>query len=39
MHSRLAEDSIYSFFVRQRPLADVAQITPSGVIVCPGIWN
>jgi chromosome partitioning protein len=32
---RLAEDSIYSFFVRQRPLEDVAQITPSGVIVCP----
>jgi|SRR5690348_5353539 len=32
---RLADDSIYSFFVRQRPLADVAQITASGVILCP----
>jgi chromosome partitioning protein len=34
-HPKLADDSIYSFFVRQRALADVAQITPSGVIVCP----
>src|SRR6266496_2335792 len=34
-HPQLADDSIYSFFVRQRALADVAQITPSGVIVCP----
>src|SRR5437868_296854 len=33
---RLADDSIYSFFMRQRPLADVAQITGSGVILCPG---
>ncbi len=32
---RLADDSIYSFFVRQRPLSDVAQITASGVILCP----
>jgi len=32
---RLAEDSIYSFFVRQRPLADLAVVSPSGVIVCP----
>ncbi len=30
-----ADDSMYSFFVRQRPLEEVAQITPSGVIVCP----
>ena len=36
MHSRLADDSVYAFFVRQRPLADLAQITPSGVIICPG---
>ena len=32
---RLADDSIYSFFVRQRPLADVAVVSASGVIVCP----
>jgi chromosome partitioning protein len=32
---RLADDSIYSFFVRHRPLSDLAQITPSGVILCP----
>ena len=30
-HPRLADDSVYSFFVRQRPLADVAQIATSGV--------
>src|SRR6266700_3527029 len=35
-HPRLADDSVYSFFMRQRPLADIAQITASGVIVCPG---
>ena len=34
-HPRLADDSVYSFFMRQRPLADVAQITSSGVILCP----
>jgi chromosome partitioning protein len=34
-HPRLADDSVYSFFMRQRPLADLAQITSSGVIVCP----
>jgi chromosome partitioning protein len=34
-HPRLADDSVYSFFVRQRPLADLAQITPSGVVFCP----
>ena len=33
---RLADDSVYSFFVRQRPLADVSQITESGVFLCPG---
>ncbi len=33
---RLADDSVYSFFVRQRPLADVTEIAPSGVMVCPG---
>ena len=35
LRPRLAEDSIYAFFVRGRPLADVAQITRSGVVVCP----
>lgn len=34
-HPRAADDSVYGFFVRQRPLADVAQITDSGVILCP----
>jgi len=33
---RLADDSVYSFFVRQRPLADVTEIAASGVMVCPG---
>ena len=32
---RLAEDTVYSFFVRQRPLADLAVITRSGVVLCP----
>ena len=32
---RLADESVYSFFVRQRPLGDVAVITRSGVVVCP----
>jgi chromosome partitioning protein len=32
---KLADDSVYSFFVRQRPLGDVAQITRSGVVLCP----
>jgi chromosome partitioning protein len=35
VHPRLADDSVYSFFMRQRPLADIAQITASGVILCP----
>ena len=35
VHPKNADDSIYSFFVRQRPLDDVAQITKSGVIVLP----
>jgi chromosome partitioning protein len=33
--TRLADDSVYSFFVRQRPLADLAVITRSGVVLCP----
>ena len=35
LQPRLADDSVYSFFVRQRPLADVALITKSGVVLCP----
>src|SRR5260221_992685 len=34
-HPKLADDSVYSFFVRQRPLADIARITKSGVALCP----
>lgn len=30
-----ADDTMYSFFLRQRPLADLAQITRSGVILLP----
>ncbi|HVE49217.1 MAG TPA: ParA family protein [Casimicrobiaceae bacterium] len=32
---RHADDTIYSIFMRQRPLADLAVITRSGVAVCP----
>jgi len=32
---RHADDTMYSFFIRQRPLADIAQITKSGVVICP----
>ncbi len=32
---RLADDSVYSFFIRQRPLGDLAVITRSGVALCP----
>jgi chromosome partitioning protein len=32
---RLADESIYSFFMRQRPLDEVSQITNSGVMLCP----
>src|SRR5512144_1845239 len=35
VHPKRAEDSIYSFFVHQRPLPDVARITKSGVVLCP----
>ena len=34
-HAKLADESVYSFFVRQRPLADIARITRSGVVLCP----
>ena len=32
---RLADETVYSFFVRQRPLAELAVITRSGVVLCP----
>ncbi len=32
---RHADDTIYSFFVRQRPLPEIAQISRSGVVLCP----
>jgi len=32
---RLADDTVYSFFMRQRPLDETAQITKSGVLLCP----
>ena len=35
VHPKTADDSIYSFFIRQRPLDDIAQITRSGIILCP----
>jgi chromosome partitioning protein len=34
-HPKLADDSVYSFFVRQRPLAEIARVTKSGVALCP----
>ncbi|MBS0319876.1 MAG: ParA family protein [Proteobacteria bacterium] len=33
---RSADESIYGFFVRQRPLDDIAQVTKSGALLCPG---
>jgi chromosome partitioning protein len=33
---KLVDDSIYSFFMRERPLEDIARITRSGVMLCPG---
>ena len=35
LQPRLADDTVYSFFIRQRPLSDIAQITRSGVILVP----
>jgi len=35
VHPKLADDSVYSFFMRQRPLEDIARITRSGVMLCP----
>jgi chromosome partitioning protein len=33
---RLADDTVFAFFARQRPLADIARVSASGVVVCPG---
>jgi len=35
VHAARADDTIYSFFVRQRPLDEIAQVTRSGVILLP----
>ena len=35
VHPKNADDSMYGFFVRQRPLEDIAEITRSGVILLP----
>ena len=32
---RLADDTVYGFFMRQRPLEEVGQVTRSGVVLCP----
>ena len=32
---RLADDTVYGFFMHQRALDEVAQITRSGVVLCP----
>ena len=32
---RLADDTVYGFFMRQRALDDIAQISRSGVMLCP----
>jgi chromosome partitioning protein len=32
---RLADDTVYGFFMRQRGLDDIAQISRSGVMLCP----
>jgi len=32
---RHADDTVYGFFIRQRPLEEIAQISRSGVVLCP----
>jgi chromosome partitioning protein len=32
---RNADQTMYGFFVRQRPIAEIAQVSKSGVVVCP----
>lgn len=35
-HQRLPDDTLHAFFMRQRALAEIATITESGVVICPG---
>jgi chromosome partitioning protein len=35
VRARNADDSVYGFFSRQRPLAEIATISASGVAICP----
>lgn len=35
LQPRHADDTVYGFFIRQRPLEEIAQITRSGVVLCP----
>ncbi|HQU48893.1 MAG TPA: ParA family protein [Casimicrobiaceae bacterium] len=32
---RAADDTMYGYFVRQRPIADIARVSASGVLMCP----
>ena len=32
---RNADNTMYGFFMRQRPLAEIAHVSKSGVVVCP----
>jgi len=35
IQAKSADDTMYGFFMRQRPLDEIAQITRSGVVLCP----
>ena len=35
VQARVADESVYSFFVQRRPLSDLAVISRSGVVICP----
>ena len=32
---RAADDTMYGFFARQRPIAEIARVSSSGVVMCP----
>jgi chromosome partitioning protein len=32
---RAADDTVFGFFARQRPLQDIARVSRSGVVICP----
>ena len=32
---RAADDTVYGFFARQRPLTEIARVSRSGVVICP----